>query len=49
MAKAAGAHAIGVLWGYHDEAELRAAGADTIAVRPADVLDQAEQLVKAPA
>jgi phosphoglycolate phosphatase len=49
MAKAAGAHAIGVLWGYHDEAELLAAGADTIAARPADVLDQAEQLVKAAA
>ncbi|WP_426268015.1 HAD-IA family hydrolase [Sphingomonas sp. LHG3443-2] len=49
MAKAAGAHAIGVLWGYHEEAELRAAGADTIAARPADVLDQAEQLVKAAA
>lgn len=49
MAKAAGAHAIGVLWGYHDEAELRDAGADTIADRPSDVLDQAEQLVKAAA
>lgn len=47
MAKAAGAHAIGVLWGYHDEPELRDAGADTIADRPSDVLDQAEQLVKA--
>lgn len=49
MAKAAGAHAIGVLWGYHDEAELRDAGADTIAARPAEVLDQAERLVKTPA
>lgn len=49
MAKAAGAHAIGALWGYHDEQELRGAGADTIAARPSDVLVQAEQLVKATA
>ena len=46
MAKAAGCHAIGALWGYHDEEELRDAGADTLAAHPAEVLDQAEQLVK---
>ncbi len=49
MAKAAGAHAIGALWGYHDAAELLAAGADTLASQPSDVLEQAEQLVKAAA
>lgn len=46
MAKAAGCHAIGALWGYHDEHELRAAGADALADVPADVLVIAEQLVK---
>jgi phosphoglycolate phosphatase len=30
MAKAAGAHAIGVAWGYHPPADLIAAGADVI-------------------
>jgi phosphoglycolate phosphatase len=45
MAKAAGCHAIGVLWGYHEHGELTAAGADALAERPADVVDQAEQLV----
>ena len=30
MAKAAGVHAIGVAWGYHDHAALREAGAETI-------------------
>lgn len=45
MAKSAGCHAIGVLWGYHDEAELRQAGADTLAAHPANVLDEAEALV----
>jgi phosphoglycolate phosphatase len=28
MAKRAGVRALGVEWGYHDPAELRAAGAD---------------------
>jgi phosphoglycolate phosphatase len=46
MAKAAGCHAIGVLWGYHDAQELRAAGADTLAAHPAEVLEQAQALVK---
>lgn len=31
MAKAAGARAIGVTWGYHDADRLQAAGADTLA------------------
>ena len=34
MAKAAGAHAVGVAWGYHDEAALRGAGADVIVRHP---------------
>jgi phosphoglycolate phosphatase len=38
MAKAAGVDAIGVAWGYHDAAELSAAGADFIADRPSDIL-----------
>ncbi|MFD1610183.1 HAD-IA family hydrolase [Sphingomonas tabacisoli] len=37
MARAAGAHALGVGWGYHDAAELQAAGA-------AAVVDTAEEL-----
>jgi phosphoglycolate phosphatase len=37
MAKAAGVAAVGAGWGYHEPAELRAAGADFIAERPADV------------
>lgn len=45
MAKAAGCHAIGALWGYHDEAELRAAGADALAEVPGDVLALAERMV----
>lgn len=45
MAKAAGCHAIGALWGYHDERELVAAGADVLAACPADVLGLAEELV----
>ncbi len=31
MARAAGVHAVGVLWGYHTSEELRAAGADHVA------------------
>lgn len=38
MAKAAGATAIGVSWGYASVDELVAAGADTIAYHPADIL-----------
>ncbi|MBU3077972.1 HAD-IA family hydrolase [Sphingomonas quercus] len=38
MAKAAGAHAIGVGWGYHPAEELFAAGADAVALVPGDLL-----------
>jgi phosphoglycolate phosphatase len=38
MAKAAGATAIGVSWGYASVEDLVAAGADTIAYHPADIL-----------
>ena len=37
MAKAAGVRAVGVAWGYHDAAELLAAGADYVARHPSDV------------
>ena len=37
-AKSAGFFAVGVLWGFRDEPELRAAGADVI-------IDQPEQLL----
>ena len=42
MAQAAGCRAIGVAWGYHDPAELRAAGAAEVAETPArlqEILD----------
>jgi phosphoglycolate phosphatase-like HAD superfamily hydrolase len=35
---AAGVSTIGVTWGHFGEAELRAAGAEAVADRPADVL-----------
>jgi len=38
MATAAGASGIGAAWGYHDAAELMAAGAVAVAERPFDVL-----------
>jgi phosphoglycolate phosphatase len=38
MAKAAGATAVGVSWGYASVEDLVAAGADSIAYRPGDVL-----------
>jgi phosphoglycolate phosphatase len=38
MARAAGAAAIGVAWGYHEPHELIAAGAVGIAENPQDVL-----------
>ncbi|GEO84992.1 MULTISPECIES: HAD-IA family hydrolase [Alphaproteobacteria] len=38
MAKAAGAAAIGVSWGYADAEELWAAGADAVVDRPEDIL-----------
>ena len=37
MALAAGAASVGVSWGYHDPADLRAAGADRIAGAFAEV------------
>ena len=45
MACAAGAHGIGVLWGYHDETELRAAGASVLAAEPAELVELCETLV----
>jgi phosphoglycolate phosphatase len=39
MAVAAGAKAIGVDWGYHDAAELLAAGALAVAGQPSDIYD----------
>lgn len=45
MARAAGATAIGVAWGYHDAEELRAAGAHHIASHPREIPD----FMKAPA
>jgi phosphoglycolate phosphatase len=36
-AKAAGIAALGVLWGYGDEAELRGHGADALCAKPADL------------
>ena len=37
MARAAGVRAIGVAWGYHEAAELRAAGAEAVARDPAEL------------
>lgn len=37
-AKAAGMFALGVLWGFRDEPELRASGADAIIAHPREVL-----------
>jgi phosphoglycolate phosphatase len=37
MARAAGVSAVGVAWGYHEAAELVAAGADYVASHPRDV------------
>lgn len=46
MARAAGAHGIGVLWGYHEAFELSAAGASALAARPAELVDLCEALVR---
>ena len=43
MAKAAGVRAVGVAWGYHDQEELLAAGADYVAAHPSEITE----LVKA--
>ena len=45
MARAASAGAIGVLWGYHDEAELRSGGAHHLASHPMEVARLAHALV----
>ncbi len=37
MARAAGVRAVGVDWGYHDPAELHEAGADAVALTPAEL------------
>ncbi len=39
-----GLHAVGVLWGYGDRAELEAAGAEVLVASPGDVLAVAERL-----
>lgn len=44
MAKAAGAWAIGVAWGYHNEAELWRAGADRVASHASELVDMLEKL-----
>jgi phosphoglycolate phosphatase len=44
MAKAAGAAAIGVAWGYHDRADLLAEGADLVAEHPSELPTLLERL-----
>lgn len=44
MARAAGAHAIGVAWGYHDPAELTEAGARLVATHAAELPAELERL-----
>ena len=44
MAKAAGMMAVGVAWGYHSADELRAAGADRVAVHPEELTMLLERL-----
>jgi phosphoglycolate phosphatase len=39
MARAAGVRAVGVSWGYHPAIELMAAGADTVATSPGELLE----------
>jgi phosphoglycolate phosphatase len=46
MARAAGAGALGAGWGYHDEAELLAGGAQMIAARPQAVMALLPQLME---
>lgn len=47
MAKAAGVHAIGVAWGYHEVTELLAAGADSIIESFVDLDAAIDELLKA--
>ena len=49
MARGAGCAAIGVAWGYHDEAELLSGGAQAIAAEPLEVQELAGQLLRAAA
>ena len=44
MARLAGAHALGVGWGYHPPEDLLAAGALAVAARPADLSRHVELL-----
>ena len=46
MACSAGAGAIGVLWGYHDKAELRSGGAHYIAAEPRLVAELADRWIR---
>jgi phosphoglycolate phosphatase len=48
MAVAAGAKAIGVDWGYHDGAELLAAGAIAVAKQPSDIYDLMQAMMVRP-
>ncbi|MGF1641724.1 MAG: HAD-IA family hydrolase [Rhodospirillales bacterium] len=45
MAVAAGTFAVGVAWGYHDAAELRAAGADLVVEAFAELPDAVDRLL----
>jgi len=47
MARAAGATAIGVAWGYHEIAELHEAGAHAVIDHPADLLVELRRLAPA--
>jgi phosphoglycolate phosphatase len=47
MARAAGATAIGVAWGYHEVAELWKAGAHAVIAQPADLLVELRRLAPA--
>ena len=47
MARAAGATAIGVAWGYHETAELTRAGAHAVIHQPADLLVELRRLAPA--
>ena len=46
MARAAGCGAIGVLWGYHDGADLKLGGAQSLAANPAEVAATAARMVE---
>jgi phosphoglycolate phosphatase len=45
MARAAGAHALGVAWGYHDPHELTAGGAAAVAENVEELLDYLQRKV----